>query len=193
MHAGRMSPGPRLGQHCCQIKARVSHFEMLACILMSTSGGAYPGDEASFVLAPTEQSLHTSARLSHASTMVAVSTSYSACSPATDILCGLIQTLHAAQVIAFASHPAALVMAAAEGGAPGLKPLSSFNSRANQQDLLAALNARIAKETAELADLRAKVAKERERYVGGNPVSRIQFMTAAVLGHCVVRIRRGCC
>jgi hypothetical protein len=76
-------------------------------------------------------------------------------------------------------------MAAAEGGAPGLKPLSSFNSRANQQDLLAALNARIAKETAELADLRAKVAKERERYVGGNPASRIQFMTAAVLGHCV--------
>jgi len=67
------------------------------------------------------------------------------------------------QVIAFASHPAALVMAAAEGAAPGLKPLGSFNSRANQQDLMAALNARIAKETAELADLRAKVAKERER------------------------------
>jgi hypothetical protein len=71
------------------------------------------------------------------------------------------------QVIAFASHPAALVMAAAEGGAPNLKPLSSFNSRANQQDLLAALNARIAKETAELADLKAKVARERERQVLG--------------------------
>lgn len=54
-------------------------------------------------------------------------------------------------------------MAAAEGAAPGLKPLGSFNSRANQQDLMAALNARIAKETAELAELRAKVAKERER------------------------------
>jgi hypothetical protein len=71
-------------------------------------------------------------------------------------------------VIAFASHPAALVMAAAEGtGAPSLKALSSFNSRANQQDLLAALNARIAKETAELADLKAKVASERERQVLG--------------------------
>lgn len=33
----------------------------------------------------------------------------------------------------------------------------------NQQDLLVTLNARIAKETAELADLRAKVAKELER------------------------------
>lgn len=71
--------------------------------------------------------------------------------------------MYPVQVIAFASHPAALVMGASEGGAPSLKPLSSFNSRANQQDLLAALNARIAKETAELADLKAKVAKERER------------------------------
>lgn len=66
-------------------------------------------------------------------------------------------------MIAFASHPAALVMAASEGGGPGLKPLGSFTSRANQQNLLAALNARIAKETAELAGLKARVAKERER------------------------------
>lgn len=54
-------------------------------------------------------------------------------------------------------------MAASEGGGPGLKPLGSFTSRANQQNLLAALNARIAKETAELAGLKARVAKERER------------------------------
>lgn len=69
------------------------------------------------------------------------------------------------QVIAFASHPAALVMAAAcsEQGQGGLKTLGSFNSRASQQDLVAALNARIARETAELAELRAKVARERER------------------------------
>jgi hypothetical protein len=72
------------------------------------------------------------------------------------------------QVIAFASHPAALVLAASEGSSPqGLKSMSSFSSRANQQDLLAALNARIAKETAELAELKAKVAKERERCVQG--------------------------
>lgn len=77
--------------------------------------------------------------------------------------CVLHSPVCCCQVIAFASHPAALVMAAAEGDGPGLKSLASFNSQANQQDLVAALDARIAKETAELADLRAKVARERER------------------------------
>lgn len=62
------------------------------------------------------------------------------------------------QVIAFASHPGAMVLAAAaEQCAKGKSPPAA------QQDLVAALNARIAKETADLADLRAQVAKEREK------------------------------
>jgi hypothetical protein len=71
------------------------------------------------------------------------------------------------QVIAFASHPAALVMSAAadQQQAGGLKSLASFSSAGGQQDVVAALNARIARETAELGELRAKVAKERERCV----------------------------
>jgi hypothetical protein len=73
------------------------------------------------------------------------------------------------QVIAFASHPAALIMAAAAateqgGGRAGLaRALSSFNARAGQADLVAALNSRIDRERAELAALRTKVASERER------------------------------
>jgi hypothetical protein len=62
------------------------------------------------------------------------------------------------QVIAFASNPGAMALAAVvEQSAKGKSPAAA------QQDLVAALNARIAKETAELADLRAQVAKERER------------------------------
>lgn len=68
------------------------------------------------------------------------------------------------QVIAFASHPAALVMAAAAADqAGGLRALSSFNSRASQQDLVAALNARVAREAAEVAELQARLVRERER------------------------------
>lgn len=73
-------------------------------------------------------------------------------------------SVRAQQVIAFASHPAALVMAAAAAEqAGGLRALGSFNSRASQQDLVAALNARIAREAAEVADLQARLARERER------------------------------
>lgn len=40
---------------------------------------------------------------------------------------------------------------------------TSSVGRTGGQDLIAALNARMAKEAAELAELRTKVAKERER------------------------------
>jgi hypothetical protein len=66
------------------------------------------------------------------------------------------------QVIAFASHPGAMVLAAA-AEQRALKPMGSMGRPPPQQDLVAAMNARIAKETAELTELRAKVAKERER------------------------------
>lgn len=49
-----------------------------------------------------------------------------------------------------------------------LKSVSSIGRPPPQQDLVAAMNARIAKETAELAELRAKVAKERDRCVGAH-------------------------
>lgn len=68
------------------------------------------------------------------------------------------------QVIAFASHPGALAMAAAAEQRT-LHAMGSMGRPPPQQDLVAALNARIAKENAELAELRAKVVKERERCV----------------------------
>lgn len=50
------------------------------------------------------------------------------------------------------------------GGRAGLsRALGSFNTRAGQADLVAALNSRVDRERAELAALRTKVASERER------------------------------
>jgi hypothetical protein len=57
-----------------------------------------------------------------------------------------------------------MVMAAA-AEQRALKPVGSMGRPPPQQDLVAALNARIAKENAELTELRAKVVKERERCV----------------------------
>jgi hypothetical protein len=57
-----------------------------------------------------------------------------------------------------------MVMAAA-AEQRALKPVASMGRPPPQQDLVAALNARIAKENAELTELRAKVVKERERCV----------------------------
>lgn len=62
------------------------------------------------------------------------------------------------QVIAYASHPGALQPATEQSFRR-----SSTVGRAGDQDLVATLNARMAKEAAELAELRVKVAKERER------------------------------
>lgn len=60
----------------------------------------------------------------------------------------------------------------------------------NQQDLLVTLNARIAKETAELADLRAKVAKELERKSGSDATNSMTVNGAVVLGRCDLRHSR---
>jgi hypothetical protein len=64
-----------------------------------------------------------------------------------------------------------------------LKPMGSMGRAPPQQDLVAALNARIAKENAELTELRAKVAKERERYVsmGGQRKHRTRTSARARL------------
>uniref|UniRef100_A0A383VGJ7 Bardet-Biedl syndrome 7 n=1 Tax=Tetradesmus obliquus TaxID=3088 RepID=A0A383VGJ7_TETOB len=74
------------------------------------------------------------------------------------------------KVIAFASHPGALAMAAA-AEQRALHAMGSMGRPPPQQDLVAALNARIAKENAELAELRAKVVKERERYAANQTAS----------------------